>query len=60
MIRLKHSAAAALLKAKLAAANPKKVNLQITAQASLNHIKVKPHELVTILGNILDNAPLKL
>ncbi|WP_066635356.1 sensor histidine kinase [Desulfolucanica intricata] len=56
LIRLEHSAVAALLKAKQAVANSKKVSLQITAQASLASIKIKPHELVTILGNLIDNA----
>jgi len=56
LVRLKHSALAALLKAKLAVANSKNIAFDINCQATLENIKIKPHELVSILGNLIDNA----
>lgn len=56
LIRLKNSAVAALLKAKIAATNSKDINFEIDAQCSLDNMKIKPHELVTILGNLINNA----
>lgn len=56
LVRLKHSALAALLKAKVALANSKHINLHYSIQTSLENIKIKPHELVNILGNLIDNA----
>jgi two-component system sensor histidine kinase AgrC len=56
LIRLKHSALAALLKAKVVIAKSKDIDFQILIKASLENIKIKPHEVVNIMGNLIDNA----
>lgn len=56
LIRLKNPAIAALLQAKTAFAISKNISLQITASSSLEGLKIKSHELVSILGNLIDNA----
>lgn len=56
LIRLKHSALAALLKAKIAVTASKGINFRCSIHTSLENIKIKPHELVNIIGNLIDNA----
>jgi len=56
LIRLKHSALAALLKAKIALTTSKGINFRCSVHTSLENIKIKPHELVNIVGNLIDNA----
>jgi sensor histidine kinase regulating citrate/malate metabolism len=56
LIRLKNPAIAALLQAKTAFAISKNISLQFTATSSLEGLKIKSHELVSILGNLIDNA----
>jgi len=56
LIRLKHSALAALLKAKIALTASKGIDFHCSIQTSLENIKIKPHELVNIVGNLIDNA----
>lgn len=56
LMRLKHSALAALLKAKIALTTSKGINFHCSVHTSLENIKIKPHELVNIVGNLIDNA----
>lgn len=56
LIRLKNAPVVALLKAKLAVADSKNIDLKLSIKTSLEAIGVKPHELVCILGNLIDNA----
>ncbi|MDA8211169.1 MAG: ATP-binding protein [Clostridia bacterium] len=56
LIRLKNPAIAALLQAKMALASLKNISLEISVSASLEGLKIKSHELVSILGNLIDNA----
>ena len=47
---------AALLLAKVAVAAEQDVQMEVTADSRLEHPEVDPTELVTIVGNLLDNA----
>jgi sensor histidine kinase regulating citrate/malate metabolism len=54
--QLRHPALAALLNSKLSSAKEKGILFDIDIQASLQHMKTKPYDLVRIAGNVIDNA----
>ncbi len=54
--KLGNSLITALLIAKVAIAREKGVKLEITAATSLDDLNIDPNALVTIVGNLIDNA----
>ena len=54
--KLGNSLITALLIAKVTIAKERGVNLSIDAQTSLDDLKINPNALVTIVGNLIDNA----
>ena len=55
-IKLGNSLMTALLIAKVTIAKERGVNLTIDAETSLDDLKINPNALVTIVGNLIDNA----
>ncbi|RYD01538.1 hypothetical protein N752_30010 [Desulforamulus aquiferis] len=47
---------AALLKAKQSIALQHGINFLVRVDCNISMLKIKPHELVRVIGNIIDNA----
>lgn len=56
VIRVKDPAMSALFNTKTAIAERHNINFEIKLETSLDELRVKPFEMVKILGNLVDNA----